>query len=56
MSTLLQAFVLLLVVWSLAYRRARMGSILTGVAITLFAMTWFGGFERWLRFLRQPHK
>lgn len=50
MSTLLQAFVLLLVVWTLAYRRARMGSILTGVAVTLFAMTWFGGFA-WLLWL-----
>jgi acyl-CoA dehydrogenase len=50
MSTLLQAFVLLLVVWTLAYRRARMGTILTGVAITLLAMTWFGGFA-WLLWL-----
>ena len=50
MSTLLQAFVLLLVVWTLAYRRARMGTILTGVAITLLAMTWLGGFA-WLLWL-----
>lgn len=50
MSTLLQAFVLLLVIWTLAYRRARMGSILVGVAATLLAMTWFGGFA-WLLWL-----
>ena len=50
MSTLLQPFVLLLVVWTLAYRRARIGTILTGVAITLLAMTWFGGFA-WLLWL-----
>jgi acyl-CoA dehydrogenase len=50
MSTLLQALVLLLVIWVLAYRRARMGTILTGVALTLLAMTWFGGFA-WLLWL-----
>jgi alkylation response protein AidB-like acyl-CoA dehydrogenase len=50
MSTLLQALVLLFVIWVLAYRRARMGTILTGTGLTLLAMTWFGGFA-WLLWL-----
>lgn len=50
MSTLLQATILLIVVWTLAYRRARMGSILIGAGVTLLALTWFGGIA-WLLWL-----
>ena len=50
MSTLLQAFILLLVIWTLAYRRARMGTILAGVALCLLVMTWLGGMA-WLLWL-----
>ncbi|MGJ8690177.1 MAG: acyl-CoA dehydrogenase [Gammaproteobacteria bacterium] len=47
MSTLLQLLIIIAVIWVLAYRRAHMGTILGGIAIALFGMTWFGGFA-WL--------
>jgi acyl-CoA dehydrogenase len=50
MSTFTQSLIVLAVIWVLAYRRAHMGNILAGVAITLLALTWFGGFA-WLPWL-----
>src|SRR5690606_11845572 len=47
MSSLMQLLVLLAVIWVLAYRRARMGTILGCLALALAAMTWFGGIA-WL--------
>ncbi|MES3009099.1 MAG: acyl-CoA dehydrogenase [Pseudomonadota bacterium] len=50
MSTIMQSLLVLAVIWVLAYRRARMGNILAGIAITLIALTWYGGFA-WLPWL-----
>lgn len=50
MSTLMQSLIVLAVIWVLAYRRAHMGNILAGIAITLLALTWYGGFA-WLPWL-----
>ena len=50
MSTLVQSLIVLAVIWILAYRRARMGSILIAIAMTLIALTWLGGFA-WLPWL-----
>jgi len=44
MSTLLQLFIVLTIIWILAYRRARMGLILLCIAGSLLSMTWYGGF------------
>ena len=50
MSTVMQSLIVLAVIWVLAYRRAHMGNILAGIAITLIALTWYGGFA-WLPWL-----
>lgn len=50
MSTVMQSLIVLAVIWVLAYRRAHMGNILTGIAVTLIALTWYGGFA-WLPWL-----
>lgn len=50
MSTFMQSLIVLAVIWVLAYRRAHMGNILAGIAITLLALTWYGGFA-WLPWL-----
>ena len=50
MSTFMQSLIVLAVIWVLAYRRAHMGNILAGVAITLLALTWYGSFA-WLPWL-----
>ena len=47
MSTLMQTLVVLTIIWVMAYRRARMGTILISIAIALLAMTWYGGIA-WL--------
>lgn len=47
MSSLTQLLILLAVIWVLAYRRARMGTILGTLAIALALMTWYGGIA-WL--------
>ena len=47
MSSLTQLLVLLAVIWLLAYRRARMGTILGALAVALGLMTWYGGIA-WL--------
>lgn len=47
MSTLVQTLIILGIIWVLAYRRARMGTILISIAVALLAMTWYGGIA-WL--------
>ena len=47
MSSLTQLLILVAVIWVLAYRRARMGTILGTLAIALALMTWYGGIA-WL--------
>lgn len=47
MSSLTQLLILLAIIWVLAYRRARMGTILGGIALSLVLMTWYGGIA-WL--------
>lgn len=50
MSTVMQSLIVLAVIWVLAYRRAHMGNILASIAVTLIALTWYGGFA-WLPWL-----
>lgn len=50
MSTLTQLFILLAIIWVLAYRRAHMGTILASITVALLAMTWDGDFA-WLLWL-----